>query len=550
MLLHKAFRKTLTPAFVAFHRQNLKKFELQAKNFRAIQNKILEKSLRNVSGSRFAKDFALSRGLGVDGFRKAFPITTYTDYEAYIEQLKLGDNSALFAKDVRPIFFGLTSGTTNASKFIPLLKSSLKDYKRDWLTWASALAIDHPELAQASVVNLASPCVDFKTASGVPCGNVSGLILRHIYQWTKYMSVVNPAILEISDDYKRYYLIARLALARDDIKTFTTANPSTLIQFAKFLQTNREALIRDVKDGTLLNSLEYPNSLLEKLRYPLRASNKSWVKHLESSTFLPKDIWGDIPLLAVWTGGSLASYLPCLSKYYGSSSLRDPGLTATEARMSIPLKDSCSAGVLAFQTNYLEFYPSGEKTNILLPEQLEVGAEYNILITSKNGLFRYDIGDVVVCREFWRGLPVIEFLNKGESIGNITGEKLSAYQVDQAVLSLSQQYDLHLESYLFAPSWGDPPGYQLFLEQDQADKLSRVQMDYLDNQLSVLNIEYQSKRKSGRLAMLDLKTVPQGTLQKFYESRPRSLGSNAEQLKPQRILKNVSETEDFLTWAR
>ena len=104
-------------------------------------------------------------------------------------------------------------------------------------------------------------------------------------------------------------------------------------------------------------------------------------------------------LLAVWLGGSASVYLPLLKPYYGDTVFRDHGLSASEGRMTIPLADGSSSGVLEFVNHYFEFIPEEEhesaRPTVLEAHELEAGRSYFILLTTSGGLYRYDIQDVV-----------------------------------------------------------------------------------------------------------------------------------------------------------
>jgi hypothetical protein len=59
-------------------------------------------------------------------------------------------------------------------------------------------------------------------------------------------------------------------------------------------------------------------------------------------------------------GGSVGVYLPRLEEYYGRPAIRDHGLSASEGRMTIPLRDGTSAGVLEYVNHFFEFIPEEE----------------------------------------------------------------------------------------------------------------------------------------------------------------------------------------------
>ena len=56
------------------------------------------------------------------------------------------------------------------------------------------------------------------------------------------------------DAAQRYYTLMRLGIARD-VAFAITANPATLIQMARIADEQSDTLIRDVREGTLAESV-------------------------------------------------------------------------------------------------------------------------------------------------------------------------------------------------------------------------------------------------------------------------------------------------------
>ena len=70
------------------------------------------------------------------------------------------------------------------------------------------------------------------------------------------------------------------------------------------------------------------------------------------------------------------------------------------------------------------------------------------------------------CTGFYNQTPLVEFLSKGSHFANITGEKLSEYQVTDAMTATLRDLNLNLTAYSVAPCWDDEqPYYGLFVER-------------------------------------------------------------------------------------
>ena len=81
-----------------------------------------------------------------------------------------------------------------------------------------------------------------------------------------------------------------------------------------------------------------------------------------------------------WPSGRAARcdvYLPQLAEFYGETAIRDHGLSASEGRMTIPLADGTSAGLLDFYHHYFDSFRSKSTARrsptVLEGHELEVG---------------------------------------------------------------------------------------------------------------------------------------------------------------------------------
>jgi hypothetical protein len=336
-----------------------------------------------------------------------------------------------------------------------------------------------------------------------------------------------------------------------------TANPSTLIHLARMADRRCEELIRDIADGTLSVRSQVPADVRHALRRRIGTRDIRRARDLEqiaqrAGALYPKDYWPQTELVAVWTGGSAGAYLHSLRKYYGDVSVRDHGLSASEGRMTIPVEDGTSAGILDVTTHYFEFIPEeeyeSEHPTVLEAHELEEGRNYFILLTTSSGFYRYDICDVVRCTGFYGTTPLLEFLHKGAHISNITGEKISESQVVAAVSGCLEQMQLELRHFTVTPVWSDPPFYQVLAEKSDfpaADVIEQF-VARVDARLQEINCEYRDKRQTGRLARMTFLPLPDGAWRQFTRQRQQSLGGSLEQYKHPCLVPDLKFGEQFL----
>jgi len=533
-------------------RRQLRLFASACQNPEAVQTALLLQIVRRNASTAFGRDHRLETVRSVLDYRRQVPVAPYEYVAPYIERVAHGEWSALLAEP-RLHLFALTSGTTARRKLIPVTDSYLRAYRRGWNMWGVKMYRDHRErkIAMRPIVQLVGDPEEFRTPAGIPCGNLSGytaMVQKRLIRW---MYAVPYFIGKISDARSRYYVALRCALGRN-VSQFLAANPSTLVQLARTLDTEKEALLRDLQDGTLRADLELPADLRSRLAPYLRRdpplARRLHAIAEKTGHLFPTDIWpGDSIILNCWTGGSMGHYLRLLPRYFGSAPIRDLGLLASEGRMTIPFEDHTPAGVLDIWSHYFEFIPEGEidskQPTVLGAHELQPGRNYYILLTTTYGLYRYHISDLVRVTGYYGRTPLVEFLSKGHRFANLTGEKLSEYHVTQAMTVVLPRFPLSINCYSLAPVWDEQqPYYGLFLEEpDVADEavLSRFVRDY-DHQLGQENIEYAAKRTSGRLGPVRAMLLPGGFWAQWDRQRLLQTGGSPEQYKHPCLLGDTS----------
>jgi hypothetical protein len=546
-LLKKVFLKLIARPI----RRRLAQFEAATHDPRQVQEALLFDILAHQSATAFGRDHRFDAIQSVADFRRQMPIAGYEYFEPYLARLRRGETTALLS-DPRIYMFALTSGTTAVRKFIPVTQQYLDDYRRGWNIWGLKVLRDHAEVRMQPILQMSGDPDEFRTESGVPCGAVTGLTAQMQRRLIRWLYSVPASVARIKDPRAKYYAVLRFSIPRK-IGIILAANPSTLINLARAGDKDKEALIRDIHDGTLSRHLDLPADIRADLTRRLRR-NAERARQLEgivhrTSTLYPKDYWPSDCILGNWMGGSVASYLRQYPRYFGDTPIRDVGLIASEGRMSIPLANGTPAGVLDVTTHYYEFIPEAEgdspQPTVLGAHELREGAAYFILLTTASGLYRYNIHDLVRVTGFHNRAPLIEFLSKGAHIANLTGEKLSEHHVIQAMTEVVRELDVTLTAYGVAPCWPsndsancngsdfEQPYYGLFVEHgDLSDPhMGHLLSERLDARLRQLNSEYDSKRQSERLGPVRLELVRTGFWLQWDRQRLQQTGGTLEQYK-------------------
>ncbi len=530
-------------------RRRIAAFHEAAKNPEQVQLAMLAKILQAQAGTGYGRDHGFRAIHSLADFRRQVPINPYENLLPYIQRVMKGDTDALVCEPV--LMFALTSGTTAARKHIPITKSYLDDYRRGWNIWGLTAMREHRAIKLRPIMQLVGDAEEYRAESGAPCGNLSGFTAQVQKRIIRFLYSVPAVTGKIKDSATRHYVALRFSIPRK-VGMLTSANPSTLVGLARIMDVEKEALIRDIADGTLSPRLELPAPIRARLARKVKR-NPALAARLEAAVrrdgaLLPSAVWpSDSILLGCWTGGSVGPYLRQLPRYYADTPIRDIGLLASEGRFTIPLQDGAPAGVLDIQSHFFEFIPEDEvdsaQPTVLDAHEIVAGANYYILPTTKAGLYRYHISDLVRVTGFHHKTPMIEFLGKGNRFANLTGEKLSEHHVTRAMDRTAQVLRQPVSAYALAPCWDETqPFYGLFLEENDVSNLDLLRrfVEVLDTTLGDANIEYAAKRASGRLGPVRVEVLPAGAWQRWDHDRLAKTGGSPEQFKHPCLIGDVN----------
>ncbi len=542
MLLRSATQYAIERLTRLHARRVLARFMADARNATAVQERLLRSLVRANADSGYGRAHGFASIRNYEDFIKHVPISTYADLSPWVDRVKSGDVGAMFGRGQRVHMFAMTSGTVDTPKYVPVTDRFLKDQRAGWTAFGVKALVDHRgKCFMRPLVQVVSPMDEEWTKGGIPCGAITGLMAGMQKKIIRKYYVVPPQVAYVTDVVARRYTIMRLAMP-SDIGWIVTASPATVLQLARTGETFAESIIRDIRDGTIARDQPIPESVRAAID-PLLTPDPQGAARLERlrserGRLLPRDYW-DLGFLANWTGGSMGLYLQDYPEYFGNTPVRDIGLLATEGRMSVPIEDRTPVGVAAVSSVFFEFIPAAEygKENavVLRSNEVEPGRDYFILLTTSAGFYRYDICDCVRVVGFRGGAPIIEFLHKGAHVSSITGEKLTERQVVLAAERTVAAVGVSVSSFVLAPRWSDPPYYRLYLEppagasEDWSLRLTAA----LDENLRRVNIEYASKRTSGRLGGVEACPLAPGTIKALDDERATRFRRSNEQFKHQ-----------------
>jgi len=150
----------------------LARFDARCQHPMAQQQKLLLALLRENADTEFGRRHDFASIETFSRFQKQVPITEYDDIAPYIEASRHGEPAQLTR--ARPVFYGMTSGTTGPAKYIPVTEASRHAKSRLMRLWLSGLLRDHPSIVDGVILQPASPEVEEYAPDGTPCEDDCG----------------------------------------------------------------------------------------------------------------------------------------------------------------------------------------------------------------------------------------------------------------------------------------------------------------------------------------------------------------------------------------
>lgn len=481
-----------------------------------VQTERLREILTHNADTEIGRRYGFASIRSLTELRRRVPVHTYEDLAPRIERMTQGARQILTAD--APVLYCRTSGTTGRQKLVPITPGFIEEFSRTQKMWLRQLIQDHPRILGGRILSIVSPAVDSYAPDGTPYGAMTGHSYSTQYAVARAAYALPYETFTIPDFATKYYVGLRIALGRR-ISMALATNPSTLVLLARLLTEHAESLIRDVYNGTLTPPARLSPAHTAILTRGL-AANAPRARELErvfarDGELRPAAVWPDLALLATWQGGSAPFYVRRLPALYGGVPIRDLGLIASEGYMTVPLQDWTPAGLAALSGLVLEFQPvtaAGTAEDVFLHAgELDVGAQYAVILTNSGGLYRYAIGDVVEVVDRMGAAPMLAFRHRLGNVLSITGEKVTEVHVVEAMTEVIERLDAAVEGFTVSLVLGDTPAYLVAVEPAVPEGLAAA----FDAALCARNVEYGAKRESLRLGPPVGLALPAGTYRRL-----------------------------------
>ena len=534
------------------------KLFIYSKRANKMQETCVKRLMRKNKTTVYGKLHNFKDVKSIEDYQKIVPLSVYDDYDDYVWRMANGEKGLITNMYVRR--FTESSGSTGKQKLVPL------SYWAEWVCQCFSFSAPigcavkyfgrkgRPLPPQNGLLTAEIGCRKVKGGtisclSSIPLLNVKPIITLFT---TSPREVLFP---DPDSNMDMNYLKLRYALPNKKISYLGTIFITTLESMFFYMEENWEMLCDDIEKGIINDSIKMPEDLRQKFNKKLKPNPKranelreEFKKGFDSSPIIPR-IWPKVGWMYGMGTGSLSFYAKKLRRYIGEDlPMHYLGYTATEAFMAVPIELNSYDYVILPQNGFYEFRPIDQEgyDNLLTIKDLEVGKEYEIILTNMSGFYRYRIMDVIKVTGYYNQSPMITFQYRLNQIANISGEKVSSLAFDEMVANLSEATgDLYIGYSIYADRSTSPGHYKLFLElsEDISEEKKATYNQQFEKYLCQGNVSVEPLIKSGALGHPEVKFLKKGTYDD-YRQVLRSRGANLNQVKPLKVI-DTDEKRDF-----
>ncbi|XP_042506968.1 probable indole-3-acetic acid-amido synthetase GH3.1 [Macadamia integrifolia] len=547
-----AFSSLSTPLGTAAcekHAKALRFIEEMTKNADAVQEKVLGEILTRNAETEYLRRFKLNGATDRETFKSKVPIITYEDLQPEIQRIANGDRSAILSG--HPISEFLTSSGTSAGerKLMPTIQEELD--RRQFLY-----------NLLMPVMNLYVPGLDtgkglyflfVKSETKTPGGLLARPVLTSYYKsdhfktrpydpYNVYTSP-NEAIL-CSDSFQSMYTQMLCGLYQQkEVLRVGAVFASGLLRAIRFFQLHWRQLAHDIATGTLNPKISDP-SIRECMSSVLRTNP-------ELAEFITKEcsgenwegiisrIWPNTKYLDVIVTGAMAQYIPTLNYYSGGLPLACTMYASSECYFGLNLKPMCKPSEVSYtimpNMAYFEFLPHEPTASGLSRDSpprlvdlvdVEVGKEYELVITTYAGLYRYRVGDILRVTRFYNSAPQFHFVRRKNVLLSIDSDKTDEAELQKAVENASEllrEYNTSVVEYTsFADTKSIPGHYVIYWELLVKDPENAPTEEVMDQCCLAMEESLNSVYRQGRVAdnsigPLEIRVVKSGTFEELMD---------------------------------
>ncbi|KAL8502311.1 hypothetical protein ACS0TY_021448 [Phlomoides rotata] len=476
------------------------------------------------------------------------PLVSHADLEPYVQRIADGDTKSTLTRE--PITtLSLSSGTTEGKqKYVPFTRHSSKTTLQIFKLASAYRSRVYPTREGGRVLELIYSSKRSKTKGGITVGTAT----THVYASEEFKIkhketkslICSPQEVISSGDYKQStYCHLLLGLHYSDkVEYITSTFAYSIVQAFRSFEEVWKEICNDIREGDVSTSRiiipDVRKAVLDVLMSPnpcLASKIEDKCQELEGNDWgglIPK-LWPNAKYVYSIMTGSMQPYLSKLKHYAGDLPLVSADYGSTESWIGVNLDPCLPPEKVTFAViptfSYFEFIPlhkSGEHDYIeddpVPLSGVKIGQEYEVVLTTFTGLYRYRLGDVVEVGGFHGNTPKLNFICRRKLILTVNIDKNTEKDLQSVVERASQMLlrnsRAELLDFTSHANVANKPGhYTIYWEIKGEVEEGLLGECCREMDASFVDHGYVVSRKCNTIGPLELCIVEKGTFKKIME---------------------------------
>jgi hypothetical protein len=450
-----------------------------------VQKEVFQALIYRAKNTAFGREHRFESIRSYAEFRDRVPVRDYEGFRSYIDRIIKGEPDVLWPG--KPIYFCKTSGTTSGTKYIPITRDSIHnhiDSARDALlnyTYKSG----NSAFVDGKLIFLSGSPV-LSEAGGIPLGRLSGIVNHHVPGYLRSNQMPSYTTNCIEDWETKVRKIAQETI--DARMTLISGIPSWVQMYFEVLQ--------EMSGGKPIGEL-----------FP------------DFSVF-------------VYGGVNYEPYRQRFESLIGRKVDSVELFPASEGFFAFQDEQPSEGLLLLLNTGiFYEFIPAdtyySENPPRLSLEEVELGVNYVLLLSTNAGLWAYNIGDTVkfVSKDPYR----IVVTGRIKHFTSAFGEHVIAEEVEQALREAALGENVEIVEFTVAPQVTPDSGlpyHEWFVEFGHKPSNPEQFRLKIDKALQDRNIYYKDLIKGNVLQPLVIRSVAKDAFVHYMKSEGKLGGQN------------------------
>lgn len=481
----------LNSVFSWIMKKRMHQIELFIKYPHDVQQEWFKTLLLRAEDTEWGRKYDYRTIKNIDQYKERVPISCYEDLKPFIDRTRAGEQNILWPSDIK--WYAKSSGTTaDKSKYIPVSKHALEEcHFKGGKDLLSLYVNSHPETLifdGKSIAMGGSNRISEVNNEAYYEGDLSAILIQNLPFWVEMQRTPNLAVTLMEDWEEKIEKMAEITMQHDVTKMAGV-----------------------------------PSWIMVLMKKVLEISGKESIK----------DVWPNFEVF-FWGGVNFDPYRKQFDHLFGSKDVNYwQTYNASEGFFGIQDRSGVDDMLLMLDYGiFYEFMPMDqldkENPKTIGLDEVVLGVNYALIISTNAGLWRYQIGDTI---RFTSLHPYrIKVSGRTKNFINAVGEEIIIDNADKAIAIACEKCGVWVNEYTAGPVYSlinNSARHEWIFEFEKAPKDLAVFVDALDNALKSLNSDYEAKRYKNMVLNEPLVHIAeQGTFYKWLKMKDKLGGQH------------------------